>query len=48
LYDFRWLEHLIRDLYKAVIDEPVPERLLEMARRIPDRSISDALERDRS
>jgi len=41
-YDERWLERAVRDLYQAVIDEPVPEGLLEIVGRIPDRSASGA------
>jgi hypothetical protein len=41
-YDEDWLEHAVRGLYQAVIDEPVPKRLLEIVGRIPDRSTSDA------
>jgi len=34
-YDERWLEHMVRGLYESAVNEPLPERLLDLVRRIP-------------
>ena len=46
--DEQWLEHMVGDLYHAVVDEPVPRGLLDIAKRIPDPSASEARARARS
>jgi hypothetical protein len=33
--DESWLEHQVRETYRAVVDEPIPKELLEIVRRIP-------------
>jgi len=35
-YDEHWLEHMVRGLYESAVNEPLPERLLDIVRRIPD------------
>ena len=40
-----WLEHMLRGLYQAVVDEPLPARLLDIVRRIPEPSTNEALKR---
>ena len=47
-YDERWLEHMVGSLYHAVVDEPVPRGLLDIVKRIPDPSASEARTRARS
>jgi|SRR5690349_5122089 hypothetical protein len=46
-YDEQWLEHMVSDLYHAVVNEPVPSGLLDIAKRIPDPSASEARARAR-
>ncbi len=31
----RWLERKVRDMYQEVVNEPVPQELLDIVRRIP-------------
>ena len=38
---------MVRGLYQAVVDEPVPAELLDTLARLPDRSTSNALQRAR-
>jgi hypothetical protein len=45
--DERWLEHMVRGLYQAVADEPVPVELLDILAQLPDRQTGDALQRAR-
>jgi hypothetical protein len=46
--DEHWLEHMVHDLNKAVVDEPVPRKLVDIVRGIPESDPSaDALARAR-
>jgi hypothetical protein len=40
-YDEQWLEHMVRDLYHAVVDEPVPRGLLDIVGQIPEPSTNE-------
>jgi len=31
----RWLERKVRDMYQEVVNEPVPQDLLDIVKRIP-------------
>jgi hypothetical protein len=31
----RWLERKVRDMYQEVVNEPVPQELLDIVKRIP-------------
>jgi Anti-sigma factor NepR len=31
----RWLERKVREMYQEVVDEPVPQDLLDIVKRIP-------------
>ena len=31
----RWLERKVRDMYQEVVNEPVPQELLDIVNRIP-------------
>lgn len=33
--DERWLERNIRDMYREVVEEPIPEDLLKILNRVP-------------
>ena len=46
-YAEQWLEHKVRDLYHAVVDEPVPRGMLDIVKRIPEPSTNDARMRAR-
>jgi hypothetical protein len=35
-YDEHWLEHMVRGQYESTVNEPLPERLLDLVWRIPD------------
>jgi hypothetical protein len=45
-HDEHWLEGLVHDLYQAVVDEPVPKKLLDIVMGIPESDpTADALAR---
>jgi hypothetical protein len=46
-YDNQWLECMVRDLYRAVLDDPVPRELLDVVERISDPATGDVLQRVR-
>src|SRR5215472_14447801 len=47
-YSERWLDRALRGLYGSVVDEPVPDALLDVVHPLPlDPSITDALTRAR-
>jgi len=33
--DERWLERKVRDMYREVVDEPVPDDILKILNRLP-------------
>ena len=47
-YSEKWLERIVRGLYQSVVDEPVPQTLLDLVERAHiDPSVPDALVRAR-
>jgi hypothetical protein len=46
--DEHWLERMLHDLYRAVIDEPVPKQMLDTATRLPRFDPSPDAERART
>jgi len=46
-YDTQWLEFMVRDLYQAALDDPVPRELLDVVERISDPVTGDVLQRAR-
>jgi hypothetical protein len=48
--DEQWLEHMVRGLYRAVLDEPLPEALLDTLGKLsqPEPRIAEATARARS
>jgi len=44
-YDEHWLERVIHGLYQGVVDEPLPEGMLDLVTRIPQSDPSPDAER---
>jgi len=47
-YSEHWLERMLRGLYQAVVDEPVPKEMIDIMRRVPRPTDTELLTRVRT